>query len=210
MIDNRTQHLDLPLPDVNNQLEDDVVRLQESFNAIDTHAQSTDSSIESINEELNELGNASSKTVTASPLDQSAGKLLQTGDGGLMGSAIDGFANVTIDGNVRNALPGIILSFSGTEIECTAANLPSLGGADTTSRTWIVKSSGSPLLLLIEAVEILGLTGGAGRSFSSVKQDASWSPWIESFNGSNKPLIVDVIGLTGRLDEIETYALAGL
>ena len=36
MIDNRTPRLDLPLPDVDNYLEDDVPRIKEAFNTLDT------------------------------------------------------------------------------------------------------------------------------------------------------------------------------
>lgn len=42
MIDDRTSHLDLPLPHINNLLEDDVSRLRQAFTALDDKLEALD------------------------------------------------------------------------------------------------------------------------------------------------------------------------
>ena len=45
MIDNRTQHLGLPLPDEKNMLEDDCPRIRTAFQKVDAHAAGTDAAL---------------------------------------------------------------------------------------------------------------------------------------------------------------------
>lgn len=45
MIDNKTEHLGLPLPNEQNMLEDDCPRIVQSFRKLDAHAQTTDAAL---------------------------------------------------------------------------------------------------------------------------------------------------------------------
>lgn len=233
--DNRTTHLDLPLPDRQNLLEDDVERLKQAFIGVDNFAAAVDLVIamlgtaanrdigagaaevpdtERLNTRLGttgNLGNAAQRTAQSSASDFTAGRLLAVGAGGITGPAINGFSNGVVQSNAENCQPGTITQFAGTETACVATNLPELGGGGNTERNWVVIASGEPTRLLLEATELLGLTGGSrGRKFIKIKEGTAWSAWIESFTKGNLPQISDVVGLTERLDEIETYALAGL
>lgn len=65
MIDNRTQRLDLPLPDIDNYLELDVERLKEALTTLDA--------VVALNEDLEQVGEtASSAAQTASQAKVSA------------------------------------------------------------------------------------------------------------------------------------------
>ena len=63
MIDNKTSHLSLPLPDLGNMQDEDVPRITQAFRMIDTHAQGVDDralevedAINSLDDKLKKLG----------------------------------------------------------------------------------------------------------------------------------------------------------
>lgn len=55
MIDDRTPHLDLPLPHLNNLLQDDVPRLRAAFSALDTKFQALDTLLQSDDATLDQI-----------------------------------------------------------------------------------------------------------------------------------------------------------
>ena len=55
MVDNKTAHLALPLPDLSNMQDEDVPRISRAMSMLDAHAQKVDSALESQGRELEEL-----------------------------------------------------------------------------------------------------------------------------------------------------------
>lgn len=55
MVDNKTAHLALPLPDLSNMQDEDVPRIGRGMSMLDAHAQKVDSALESQGRELEEL-----------------------------------------------------------------------------------------------------------------------------------------------------------
>ncbi|WJG23708.1 phage tail protein [Vibrio furnissii] len=71
-------------------------RISSSTTGTRTDVAASEKVVGILNDAINNLGSASAKNVTASPVDTTSGKVLQVGDGGLLGRAIQ---NVDYDDN---------------------------------------------------------------------------------------------------------------
>lgn len=101
------------------------------------------------------------------------GNLPVVGTGGLLSGVAK---NNT---NVDNYAVGYEYSNDGTDAECVARNLPSLNSATTDSRYWIVKTAGEVSRTVQVATEVYGIGTTRGRTFTRVKHDSTWYPWVE-------------------------------
>lgn len=82
-----------------------------------------------------------------------------------------------------NDLPaGSRNTWSDSILESTAVtlNLPSLGGSSSAPRSWHVECFGIGSNRLVqEATEVFGSGTKRGRTFTRVKHDVTWYPWVE-------------------------------
>lgn len=67
-----------------------------------------------------------------------------------------------------------------TESTAVSLNLPALGGSSSAPRLWHVECFGRGTNRLVqEATEVYGSGTTRGRTFTRVKHDAIWYPWVE-------------------------------
>lgn len=105
MIDNRTTRLDLPLPDVDNYLEDDVPRIKAAFSTLDT------------------------AVVTQTEKQELKG-LIEQADQKAQGS-VD--ALVVVDNEIKQLVQADLISFTYTDGVLTSMTEQLNGGVRTTS-----------------------------------------------------------------------------
>jgi hypothetical protein len=96
MIDDRTPHLDLPLPHINNLLQDDVDRLRTAFSTVDSKFQALDALLQSDDATLDQV----QELVTA--IKENRGDILDLLMGKADQTALDTSVN-TLQANI-NAL----------------------------------------------------------------------------------------------------------
>lgn len=67
-----------------------------------------------------------------------------------------------------------------TESTAVSLNLPALGGSSSAARSWHVECFGIGSSRLVqEASEVFGIGTTRGRTFTRVKHDSTWYPWVE-------------------------------
>lgn len=73
-----------------------------------------------------------------------------------------------------------------TESLAVAVNLPALGGSGSAPRSWLLFCGGSSTSRMVQtATEIYGNATTRGRTFTRVKHDATWHPWVENWTSAN-------------------------
>lgn len=111
-----------------------------------------------------------------------------------------------------NALQlGSYSNFAGTDAQSVTANLPTLATSSNTHvRSWQVNTFGTSARTFQVAGEILGSGTVPGRMFRRVKQESTWSSWIELVDVNTAQTLLNKIlqGAVATADPVLPLGLA--